>query len=182
VLLTASEIDKKAETIHILDRNIKTLEFLTDCDQLKELEIDGCTIQEGVCLPEIATLEKLSVNYCGQGAIDIIKNNPQIRILSLCYDGIEDIGSLENFHSLTELSLHGNNITDLSTLSVMSELETLGLLDGNTEITTLRPLYGLDKLMSINVNWKVYQSLPKEEMAHFGNDPDDENAGIIKWD
>lgn len=70
------------------------------------------------------------------------------------------------------MELNGNNITDLAPLIGLKDLNWLSLLGGNIGITSLKPLYGLKKLEHISLNYGTYLNIPRDELEHFGADPD----------
>ncbi len=68
--------------------------------------------------------------------------------------GDEDLQGLEKMTNLTELDLRGNEMTDLSPLSGMANLEELRLsgdIAGNQEISDLIPLSGLSHLRVLHL-------------------------------
>ncbi len=128
-------------------------------------------------------MERLQVNQCGSTAIEIVKNSTQVEALDLDYDDIEIIDVLKEFHNLVHLSLIGNNVSDLSALEGMKTLEELFLLDGNYNITSLKPLFGLKNLSKISMNLRTYKNISREDLEHFGADPDTTYPqGIIEVD
>ena len=68
--------------------------------------------------------------------------------------GDEELQGLEKMTNLTELDLRGNEMTDLTPLSGMENLEELRLsgdIEGNQEISDLSPLMGLSHLKVLHL-------------------------------
>ena len=68
--------------------------------------------------------------------------------LELDYNNISDISALSGLSNLEFLVLSANNISDISTLSGLSNLEFLGLWENNiSDISTLSGLTNLQTLV-----------------------------------
>jgi hypothetical protein len=70
------------------------------------------------------------------------------------------------------LNLTTNDISDLAPLTSCAELEYLSLLDGNYGITSLKPLFGLQKLNRIMMSLMTYRNIDPDDLWHYGADPD----------
>lgn len=162
---------KTAVGISVQDRSITSFDFLGDCDNLKQLTFERCIIAEGVVLPYIESLDSVALRDCNTDAVNIVQNNTQLTGLGLGLN-MTDLSILEILPNITVLYLTGNDIKDLSPLSACDQLETLYLFDGNYDITTLQPLFGLQKLSHIGMNLRTYRNIAREDLEHYGADPD----------
>jgi hypothetical protein len=170
-----SDIIRSANGISVQDRSIMSFDFLGDMKDVKEISFQRCTFADGLVLPYIESLETMGFNGCNPEAAEIVKNNAQITQLNLGA-GMTELSILEDLPNLTILSLTANNIKDLGPVSACLNLETLYLNDGNYELTTLKPLFGLKNLTHISMNLKTYFNIAREDLEHYGADPDFSSA------
>ena len=85
----------------------------------------------------------------GDGVLTEIAKMYALSNLSLAGNGITDISPLSALGGLTTLNLSNNAISDLSALSTLTSLRTL-YLDGNP-ITDFSPLYSLPSLTTLSI-------------------------------
>ena len=148
---------------------------ISQIPKLKSLDIDGCIISLD-SLKELKDLEILIIKntrvkdmsflkgFKKLGTLNIISaelsdlaqlNNidlPNLAILNLSDNNIEDITPLSNFTNLVMLTISKNKIKDVSPLSEMARLNVLDINENCIEdITPLRNLVNL-RMLSANKN------------------------------
>lgn len=175
---TIEEIDLDVQDVKSLDISGATINDpskLSEFTNLERLEIDGeSSINDFSFLLNLENLNKLSLgqsDICDFENISNLPNKDKITEFTIAYctvngNKLSDISLLKKFPNITDLNLSGNDISDLTPMSNLSNLEFLNLEDGNFNITTLKPLYGLEKLSSIMLPLNC--KFTEEDIAHFG--------------
>lgn len=99
------------------------------------------------------------------GTIDFCAYMPdlEVAILAMTFR-IKDLTPLQNCTKLEFLELQSNDITDVSPLSGLYNLEYLNLVQ-NFDLEDISPLYGLTKLKKLYLG--CTDPVPKEQVAHF---------------
>lgn len=185
---TIEEIDldvQDVKDISITGATINDPSKLSEFTNLERLEIDGeSSINDFSFLSNLENLNKLRVgqsNICEFENISNLPNKDKISEFTIAYctvngNKLSDISLLKDFPNITRLDLSGNDISDLTPMSHLSNLEYLNLENGNFNITSLKPLYGLEKLSEVllPLNCKYTE----EDIAHFGEPG---GTGIVQF-
>jgi len=158
---------------------ISSLEFVQNYESLQAIEIVDCIISENSILPEIKSLDSITIGFLDSVSIDtgnlksldIIQNNNQISNLHCLYFDIETLSALSSFSNLTKLDLWGNKASTpldyLEPLSNLPNLQKISFLDGNYTLESIKPLYNLPQLIEIEMNILTFNNLPKDERDYF---------------
>lgn len=153
-----------------------SISFINSINKLNELSIIDCDINDSIAELDLSNhnmLTKIDLSYNSGlseiGFISPLKNTlislsvdgtsidnfvmlqtfPELRNLSANACGIKSISSLENI-KLQNLYLSNNNISDITTLSAVTTLETLDL--SNNKIKDISPLSELQNLSILNLS------------------------------
>jgi internalin A len=155
---------------------------LDNYKNLAGVSFENCAFADDIALPHCPALLKAEIFNCGERDAMILLNNPQIEELYL--GGVSDISALSQFKRLRHLDLTYNDVADLTPLAGCESLESLVLTDGNYNLRSLKPLFGLKNLTRIQMGRKTYENIPREELEYFGADPDAvfPEGGIIEVD
>ena len=156
------------ESIFMENCNINDFSFLSSLQNLKSLYLSNCIAQEYQSiekLPNKQNLIECNINYCQQGDVPL-----------------KDISFLKKFYQIETLGLIGNDISDVSALSNMKELQQLFLTDGNFSLNTLKALYSLKNLKRIQISMAVAKNLSKKDIEVFGNPFFPDESTIIEID
>jgi hypothetical protein len=140
------------------------------------------TTKNDTALNEIPSLSFLIVQTADP--IEAVKYNSQIENLVIATDGygrgdIQNLNGLEEFKNLKSLTVRAQ-FNDLSALSSCDNLEYLTISYAQS-ITTLKPLFALQKLATIEMDYQAYLGLPQEDRDHFnfGNNDELDTAQIF---
>lgn len=157
------------ETLSIYGvEQINSLEDLTKMPHLKRISINGefsyvnFDLKQGM-VPELETLWIRSVQLEN---LDFLERFPQLKSLTVCYCGLEDISGiryqkeltevnfsnnviqniwpLQNCRNLEGISLHDNQVKDISVLASLPELKTIDI--SFNEFISIEPLQWLENL------------------------------------
>lgn len=174
---TIEEIDldvQDVKDISISRATINDPSMLSEFTNLESLDIDESSINDFSFLANLENLKKFSIGHSDINDFENISNLPnkdKISDFTIAYctvngNKLSDISLLKDFPSITDLTLSGNDISDLTPMSHLSNLEFLNLEDGNFNIASLKPLYDLEKLSSIILPLNC--TFTEEDIAHFG--------------
>jgi Leucine-rich repeat (LRR) protein len=189
-----------------LNRNqIKFLDSITDCPSLKKMELSGNSISNitaWTACPDITTLDlsknslsSISVFASWNGKLEHLNlDDNQIRSIasleehirlvqiSAVNNEIESLAGLDNCTILNSAIFDGNNITDISALTMTAgSLKTLQLSGNN--ITNIQALAHSNMLVTLNMNQNrvidispLRESVNLEYLGMSGNDISDISA------
>lgn len=126
---------------------IPPMHYFTD---LEILSIDSNYLEDISNLASLTTLKSLWLNEC----FTIEDYTPISHLINLIelklgFNGIKDIGFIENLTELRHLYLLGNRIENISAISGLTKLITLDL--GSSPIKDVRPLAKLIKLQELSM-------------------------------
>lgn len=153
-------------------------DFVNSClplPKLQYLSVLNEDAKDETVLHEIPSVSYLLVETANP--IEAIKNNSQVTNLVIATDGygrgdIQNLDGLKKFRNLKALTVRAQ-FTDLSALSDCDGLEELVIFYAPS-ITTLKPLFGLQGLATIEMAYQAYLELPQEERDHFNFGNNDE--------
>ncbi len=122
-------------------------------------------------------LKKLTVNYHVGVDISILKNKdnfPNLRMISLIGDGLNDISAISTLTFLTDVSLTYNNITDFTPISALTRLSSLSIssnkgMHSTEKLTNLIYLKSLSLSGVDDVNMEAVASLPNLKTLHLSS-------------
>lgn len=184
---TIEEIDldvQDVKDISISRATINDPSLLSEFTNLESLDIDESSINDFSFLANLENLKKFSIGHSDINDFENISNLPNkdktsdftIAYCTVNGNKLSDISLLIDFPNITRLDLSGNDISDLTPMSHLSNLAYLNLENGNFNITSLKPLYGLEKLSEVllPLNCKYTE----EDIAHFG---EPEGTGIVQF-
>lgn len=149
------------ESLGNYDRAIEALRYMTSSDSAISSKIasieqkqklkatEGTVMIRGVMHSITETGLVLDNASAGNEALPEIAQLYALSNLSLAGNGISDISPLSSLGGLTTLNLSGNNIADISALSGLTALRTLYL--DNNPVTDLSPLYSLTSLTTLSI-------------------------------
>lgn len=144
-----------------------TLEDLKHFPALKELDVQGCNIEDYAPLSYVPTLEILNMtgNLVSSETLEHIGQLVNLRELYLSGCGISGINSLSGLTALETLDLSDNSVRDISALTPMKELIKLNLR--SNAISSLDPLSGLTTLQEFDISYNSISSLaPLQQSMH----------------
>ncbi len=151
----------------ILPTGVTTLADLRHFPALKELSLQGCSIEDFSVLQELPYLEVLDAggSLISAEALEQIGCLVNLKILRMGSCGLSGIRPLAALTALETLDLSGNSISDLSPLSGLTAIKTLDLR--SNAITDLQALSALTTLQEFYVsNNKVSTLAPLQKNVH----------------
>lgn len=146
---------------------VTTLEDLKHFPALKELDVQGCNIEDYTPLTYVPTLEILNLNgnLVSSEALEHIGQLINLKELYLSGCGISGISALAPLTALEVLDLSDNSIRDISALTPMKSLVNLNLR--SNAISSLDALSGLATLQEFNISYNSISSLaPLQQSMH----------------
>lgn len=139
------------------------------CPNIRILNLEGSLVGSLRDLgTDMRTLMHLNVSRCGLRNLD--GTNGLIMLEELVADNneIEDANPITNLPSIKKLSLKGNKITRVASVSFLALCRTLTMLDLNDNIVTQTPAYR--KAVKRNIpQLVVLDGVPLEDGAAIGN-------------
>ncbi len=168
-----------------LDSNplsLSTYENICHLTRLKELKLEGTTIEDTSLFSTLVNLEKLYLGYCNNlleingleklhflkhlslefSQINTIKNihlNSNIDSMNLKNSGIQKISDLDRYPNLSILELAGNPISKIEGLSTLKKLKRLIISSASLE--NIQGLEGLVNLEVLDLSNNMYTNLDK---------------------
>ena len=141
-------------TLYLDDNPIENLSRLCELTSLTSLSIRGIEVDEKTidqiskALPNCAIQSEAAKEAVQDITIGGVTFKSDVTELSLSGMGLRDISALSNCTGLVKLDLSGNNISDLSPLMNMPGLEWLDV--SHNELSDLKTLMGIDSLRFLN--------------------------------
>lgn len=147
------------QTLTIQNMTIDSLTHLSSLEQLKSLDLSGCTFQveELPVLAALPALTHLNLSNCGLSTIAGLSDSNSLTHLNLSNNAIRKLDALAPISTLVELDLTNNAVTDLDQLGSLVNLETL-ILNYNA-VSSLKPLAGCVKLSHLEADHCEIKSL-----------------------
>lgn len=136
-------------SLNISNKDIKNLEGLQYCANLKWLSLEGNTIDDFTPISSLTALKYLYMKNTNIKNLNCLSSLTNLNFLNLFGNDLEDLSGISNLKELRTLSLANNNISDVSDLSGLSHLNYLNLY-GN-RITDISPLKSLELLAEVNL-------------------------------
>ena len=141
------------------NKNIKTLQPLSYCYQMEELNASGTSVANNIsAIEQMRYLKILTLNGVGLTKIDSINNLTQkfldneeetvLTDLDLSANNLENINGVEKITTLKKLTATGNKIKQLPDLSKLEQLERLTMY--SNQITSIPKISTSKKLKYIN--------------------------------
>ena len=142
-----------------LPEAVTTLEDLRYFSALKDLDLQGCSIEDYSPLLHLIQLEGLNLNgnLVSAETLDVIGQLENLKSLYLSGCGISNISALAGLVNLEDLDLSDNSIKDINGLKDMDKLVKLNLR--SNAIPNLEPLSGLTTLQEFNISYNAITSL-----------------------
>ncbi len=144
-----------------------TLEDLKHFPALKDLDLQGCSIEDYSPLTYATGLEILNLtgNLVSSDALESIGQLITLKELYLSGCGISGISSLQELVSLESLDLSDNSIKDISPITPMKNLVRLNLR--SNAVSSLDALSGLTTLREFNISFNSVSTLaPLQQCMH----------------
>ena len=144
-----------------------TLKDLKYFPALKELNVQGCSIEDYSPLTYVTTLEILhmSGNLVSSETLEHIGQLVRLKELYLSGCGISGISALESLTALEALDLSDNSIHDISALTPMKALVKLNLR--SNAITALDALSSITTLQEFDIAYNSVSTLsPLQQSMH----------------
>ncbi len=144
-----------------------TIEDLKHFPALKNLDLQGCNIEDYSPLTYVSGLEILNLtgNLVSSETLDHIGRLLNLKELYLSGCGISGISSLKDLTQMEVLDLSDNSINDLSPLTPMRGLVQLNLR--SNAISSLDALSGLTTLREFNISFNAVTTLaPLQQSMH----------------
>lgn len=141
-------------TLYLDDNPVENLSRLCEltsltCLSIKGIEVDEKTIDQiSKALPNCAIQSEVAKEAVQDITIGGVTFKSDVTELSLSGMGLRDISALSNCTGIVKLDLSGNNISDLSPLMNMPGLEWLDV--SHNELSDLKTLMGIDSLRFLN--------------------------------
>lgn len=151
--------------------DISILEQIPNKENIEVLEVSQSDIDNFSFLkhfPNLKVLDLHNNNISDLSILEQIPNKENLETLILAYNHISDISILSKFPNIKKLFLPGNSFQTLDPIKTMENLERIDLVDGSYDITSLKPLYNLEKLESVFISITTEKNLPQEEIDYFG--------------
>lgn len=136
-----------------LEANTEVLRNLKSKDKLKYISLDEINLGDnGVSfVKNLPNLEIFSAYKAGISDVSVFKDSPKLYRLVLGSNNITDISKLSSLVNLNYLDLcYNKNISDISVLSSLNKLETLYLHVNN--ISDISALRGLSNLTTLEIS------------------------------
>lgn len=124
---------RKLEELKAISRDIKSIEGLEYCVNLKVLYLDDNKITDISSVKNLVNLRTLSILSNKISDITPVKDLVNLTFLKAADNNIEDISALTNLTKLKTISLFSNKITDVTALKNLKELQYLNLYDNKVE-------------------------------------------------
>lgn len=142
-----------------LPEGVTTLEDLKYFTGLKELDAQGCTIEDYSPLAYVPDLEILNLagNLVSAETLEHIGQLTKLKDLNLSGCAISSVSSLSELVNLENLDLSDNSVRDVTPLADMNGLIRLNLRAN--AISTLEPIAGLSTLQEFNIAYNSITSL-----------------------
>ncbi len=149
-----------------LPEEVTVLEDLHYFTSLKELDAQGCSIEDYSPLVHLVGLESLNLNgnLVSTDSLAVIGQLTTLKRLYLSGCGISNISSLAGLTAMEDLDLSDNSIKDLSGLKDMDSLISLNLR--SNAIPTLEPLTGLATLQEFHIGYNSITSLSPLQLCN----------------
>lgn len=150
-----------------LPPEVTTLEDLKYFPALKELDVQGCNIEDYAPLTYVPTLEILNMNgnLASSDTLTQIGQLVNLKELYLSGCGISGISSLAGLTELDILDLSDNSIQDITPLSSMQGLISLNLK--SNAVSSLDALSGITTLQEFNISYNSVSTLaPLQQSMH----------------
>ena len=128
----------------------EAFETFSEMENLTELELISCEIQDVEALRKMTRLTSLTLSDCGLRDISFLSDLPNLSSLSLSYNAIETLEPLAGLTSLSSLDLRNSWVRDLTPLSGLTSLTSLNV--GDNWIDSLEPIAGLTRLTALDVH------------------------------
>lgn len=151
-------------TLYSWGESIQNLSGLEYAENLKYLRIRNQSLLTNAdVIGNLKKLEELELDYIPIASVKGINNLTNLKFLSLEYTNLENIDAVANLSNLWWLNLDGTNISDVSALSNMNNLRNLSFANC-TNLKSIQPLYGLEKLQSLRLEGTQVPATEKLEM------------------
>lgn len=150
-----------------LPAEVTTLEDLKHFPVLRDLDLQGCNIEDYAPLTYISGLEILNLtgNLVSAEALEHIGQLTTLKELYLSGCGLSGISSLVGLTQLEVLDLSDNSIQDISALTPMSNLIRLNLR--SNAVSSLDALSNLTTLQEFNISYNSVTTLsPLQQSMH----------------
>ena len=150
-----------------LPAEVSTLEDLKHFTALKDLDLQGCSIEDYSPLTYVTGLEILNLtgNLVSSESLEYIGQLTNLKELYLSGCGISGIASLQDLIMLETLDLSDNSIKDISALTPMKKLIRLNLR--SNAITSLDALSDFTTLQEFNISYNSITTLaPLQQCMH----------------
>jgi len=142
--------------LSIKSSNVSTLEGIDGIGGIEELVIAQCPIGDLSPIGHVDSLRDLEIGWMPLPDSPVWPKN--ITTLALVSNHLRDVSFLRAQPQLTELSLLGNNVSDLSPVGSLKDLRSL-TLDQNAHVKDLSPLRALVHLESVSLGDTAVESL-----------------------
>lgn len=150
--------------LKLFNSNIKSIEGLQYCKNLKSILIQGTGVDNIDVLVEIPKLQEVELIENKITKVPKFKESNNISTFYLTSSNASDISNIKYLKNLKYLVLLNNNIDDITSLKDLSNLEFLILQDNSIE--DISSLSNLNKLETLNIiNNKITDFTPIENMA-----------------
>ncbi len=154
---------KYLEELYIQNTEIKDLSFLRGMKSLKILNISGTKVEKLEDLKQVTnSLEKLTAGNIPAKDYSVIPSLKKLYDLNLEEFKPDNIDFLKGMTKLKNLSLNSGFIKSYDVLNTLTNIERINLANSNAE--TLKPLYGLKKLIFVDIE---DAEIPKEDFKKF---------------
>lgn len=170
-----SEVFQSLRVLYLNCVNLTDLKFLNGLEQLEELSIESNSLTS---LQGIGDFKNLKVLLAGDNFIKTIANFgfkglKNLKVLALDSNEISSITQLKQCHSLQQIYISGNNITDYQSVLALQNMPDLKVLDMrfnpiklNLSKHRLRTIYHLPQLHFLDGK-PVNSNELKEAKAYF---------------
>ena len=131
------------------------LQYLAKLPELKELNLENCSISTIEALSGAASLEKLNLKSNTVRNLEAISTMTSLKDLNLQHNAVTGLEALSTLTNLEILDVSYNSVTSLMPLASCSRLSAL-----NADSNQLETVYGIQELPMLTVLSVDYNKLP----------------------
>ncbi|MCA9441374.1 MAG: leucine-rich repeat domain-containing protein [Candidatus Omnitrophica bacterium] len=132
---------RQLKTLHVSNREIRSLEGIQYCENLESLSLDGNEIENLEPLAALQNLQTLNLHGNRIRELEPLREMTKVRVLDLSQNDIEFLSPLAELTNLYHLNLSRNRISDIGPLYQLVEVKNL-ILDYN-QIEEVDTLYSI---------------------------------------
>ncbi|MGL6187033.1 MAG: immunoglobulin-like domain-containing protein [Clostridium chrysemydis] len=147
--ITKSELESM-EILSIGAYNVKSLDGLQYCKNLKELDITLNQIEDISPIKNLINLKKLQITANNIKDINDLSNLSSLESLDISSDKISDISPIKRLLKIKDLDISNNQISDISDLINLDCMKSLNISYNN--ISDIDSIKNLIKIMKLDIS------------------------------